>query len=63
MGSGSTGAAAIQLGRGFIGCEIVDEVFDLAKMRIREVIEARTRLKEISPLMTNEGAAQDENKM
>ena len=34
MGSGSTGVAAINLGRGFIGIEKEDKYFDIAKSRI-----------------------------
>ena len=34
MGSGTTGVAAVQLGRNFIGCEISEEYFKIAKKRI-----------------------------
>lgn len=34
MGSGTTGLAAKELGRNFIGCEISDEYFELCKSRI-----------------------------
>lgn len=34
MGSGSTGVAAIKLGRKFIGCEVVPEYFEIACERI-----------------------------
>jgi site-specific DNA-methyltransferase (adenine-specific) len=34
MGSGTTGIAAVQLGRNFIGCEIVPEYFAIAQKRI-----------------------------
>ena len=36
MGSGTTGVAAIQLGRNFIGCEISEEYFKIAEKRIHE---------------------------
>jgi DNA modification methylase len=38
MGVGSTGVAALQLGRRFIGIEIDPQYFDAAKNRIQEVI-------------------------
>jgi site-specific DNA-methyltransferase (adenine-specific) len=34
MGSGTTGVAALQLGRNFIGCEIDPNYFEIAKKRI-----------------------------
>lgn len=36
MGSGSTGVAAVQMGKHFIGCEIVPEYFDIACKRIEQ---------------------------
>lgn len=36
MGSGTTGVAAKQLGRNFIGAEINEEYFEIAKRRIKE---------------------------
>jgi site-specific DNA-methyltransferase (adenine-specific)/modification methylase len=36
MGSGTTGVAAVQLGRKFIGCEIEPKYFDIACRRIEE---------------------------
>ena len=36
MGSGTTGVAAKELGRNFIGCEISDEYFQIASKRIGE---------------------------
>lgn len=41
MGSGTTGVAAIQLGRKFIGCEQNPEYFEIACRRIREAVEQR----------------------
>ena len=35
MGSGSTGVAALQMGRGFIGCELSPEYFAIAESRIQ----------------------------
>jgi site-specific DNA-methyltransferase (adenine-specific) len=39
MGSGTTGVAALQLGRKFIGIEIDKTYFDIAVKRIREVVK------------------------
>ena len=36
MGSGSTGVAAKQLNRNFIGMELNKEYFEMAKQRIKE---------------------------
>jgi site-specific DNA-methyltransferase (adenine-specific) len=36
MGSGSTGVAAKQLNRSFIGIEMDDKYFEIAKKRINE---------------------------
>lgn len=36
MGSGTTGVAAIKMGRNFIGCEISEDYFKVAERRIRE---------------------------
>ena len=36
MGSGTTGVAAVQLGRNFIGCEIDPDYFKIAEKRIHE---------------------------
>lgn len=36
MGSGSTGVAAKQLNRNFIGMELNKKYFDIAKQRIKE---------------------------
>lgn len=36
MGSGSTGVACVQEGRGFIGIELGDQYFDTATKRIQE---------------------------
>ena len=40
MGSGTTGIAAIELGRRFIGMEIDEEYFNMATKRIQETIDA-----------------------
>lgn len=37
MGSGTTGKAALKLGRSFVGIEIVGDYFDIAKSRIEKV--------------------------
>lgn len=39
MGSGTTGVAAKELGRNFIGIEIDKKYFDIAKKRIDDAIE------------------------
>ena len=36
MGIGSTGVAAVQLNRQFIGCEIDKKYYDIAEQRIKE---------------------------
>lgn len=36
MGSGTTGVACVQTGRNFIGCEIDEEYFEVARKRIAE---------------------------
>ena len=41
MGSGTTGVAAVQLGRNFIGCEIDPDYFAIAERRIKQTQEAR----------------------
>jgi len=38
MGSGSTGVAAIQTGRHFIGCEISAEYFAIAEKRVKSAV-------------------------
>lgn len=37
MGSGTTGVAALKLGRDFVGCEIVPKYYDIAKARMGAV--------------------------
>lgn len=49
MGSGTTGVAAVQLGRKFIGCEQSPEYFDVACRRFEEAAQSR-RLFEEPPL-------------
>lgn len=38
MGSGTTGAACMQLGRNFIGCEIDPTYYAIAERRIRDAV-------------------------
>ena len=40
MGSGTTGVAAVRLGRGFIGIETDAKYFDVARRRIQAAINA-----------------------
>lgn len=40
-GSGTTGVAAVQLGRNFIGCEINPDYYAIAEKRIKQAQEAR----------------------
>jgi DNA modification methylase len=44
MGSGSTGAAAIRLGRGFVGIEIDSDFYAIAQRRIQEAQQAAKQL-------------------
>jgi DNA modification methylase len=37
MGSGTTGIAAVELGRSFIGCELNDDYFTMASERIENI--------------------------
>lgn len=41
MGSGSTGVAAIKNGRKFIGCDVSEKAFNIAKERIKTIYENR----------------------
>ena len=41
MGSGTTGLAALELGRSFIGCELNDDYFDMASERIADITSER----------------------
>ena len=43
MGSGSTGVAAMLEGFGFIGCELSEEYFAIAKKRITHAWASRKR--------------------
>lgn len=50
MGSGTTGVAAKELGRDFIGCEISDEYFKIAGQRIGEgeILESENKSEKIT---------------
>ncbi len=50
MGSGTTGVAAVQLGRRFIGCEQKPEYFEVACRRIQEAVDADRLFAEKEPL-------------
>ena len=41
LGSGTTGVAAVQLGRKFIGCEINPDYYAIAEKRIKQAQESR----------------------
>lgn len=41
MGSGTTGIAAVQMGRKFVGCEINPDYYAIAERRIKQAQEAR----------------------
>ena len=41
MGSGSTGVACVHTNRNFIGIEIEEEYFDIAKKRIEEATQTK----------------------
>jgi site-specific DNA-methyltransferase (adenine-specific) len=43
MGSGTTGVACVNTGRNFIGIEIDQTYYDIAKKRIQDAIESRSR--------------------
>ena len=42
MGSGSTGVACVNTGRNFIGIELDEGYFNIAKKRIEEAYDKRT---------------------
>ena len=54
MGSGTTGVAAIQLGRNFIGCEIDPDYFAIAEKRIKEATLQPQLFKQETPKATQE---------
>src|SRR5579871_6614084 len=41
MGSGTTGVAAVMMGRAFVGMEIEERYFDIARRRIGEIVKRR----------------------
>ena len=43
MGSGSTGVAAVNAGRDFIGFELDEKFFNIAKERIDEALNPKTQ--------------------
>jgi len=44
MGSGTTGVACINTNRGFIGMELDDKYFEIAKKRIEKAIAEKERM-------------------
>jgi hypothetical protein len=49
MGSGTTGVAAVRLGRRFIGIEIEPKYFEIAKRRIIEALNSQPLFKDQEP--------------
>lgn len=45
MGSGSTGVACVNLNRNFIGMELTEQYFEIAKERIEKVVVAKDEQK------------------
>lgn len=45
MGSGSTGVACVNLNRNFIGMELTEQYFEIAKERIEKVVKAKDEQK------------------
>ena len=54
MGSGTTGAAAVNLGRTFIGIEIDETYFDIACQRIEDALKQPRLFAEPKPKTTQE---------
>ena len=52
MGSGTTGVAAVRLGRKFIGVEIEERYFNIAKKRIIEALNSQPLFKDQEPQAT-----------
>lgn len=44
LGSGTTGVAALQLDRRFIGIEISEEYFQIAQSRLQKIIDEKSQL-------------------
>lgn len=55
MGSGTTGVAAVKLGRRFIGIEIEPKYFDIACRRIEEAAKQPDMFIEPAPKPVQEG--------
>jgi site-specific DNA-methyltransferase (adenine-specific) len=55
MGSATTGAACIELGRRFIGVEIDERYFGLACLRIEEASRQSRLFPEIAPAQSQQG--------
>jgi DNA modification methylase len=55
MGSGSTGVAALQMGRGFIGCELSPEYFAIAEKRIKQASLQETLFTPSNKACTRQG--------
>lgn len=43
MGSGTSGVASVRMGRRFLGCELSEAYFGIARQRIEEAIDASSR--------------------
>lgn len=54
MGSGTSGVAAVELGRSFIGCELNEDYFTMASERIEEKMKECGYKKDIEPLCASD---------
>ena len=54
MGSGTSGIAAVELGRSFIGCELNEDYFTMASERIEEKMKECGYKKDIEPLCASD---------
>ena len=53
MGSGTTGIAAVELGRKFIGCELCEDYFDMASARIEARMQELGISNDVEPARAN----------
>lgn len=50
MGSGTTGVACVRTGRRFIGIELDDDYFEIAKQRVEEAVDNAQALNNLRSL-------------